>query len=291
MFCVLWHFGDWISRTAILSATEKGVLFDLLVFYYTVERAITREECKRIARAYSQEERDAMQYVLQNFFIEDGDSYKNNRCEEEIAKAKESSEKKRSAANARWSKQGASKDKNSETDVSASGVDMQKQCTRIPDALQTNNRNPITNNQIDVVTDTTCQSSEDPPEDGLFGEEKVQKVEPSGAPNCPTQKIVDLYHKTLPELPKVTLITSARQTATRSRWRDLYGAGDFVTVEQGIEVFKTYFEIVKSRDFLMGRCKPGGGREVPFRATYDWLMKQANFMKVCEGNYANSRRR
>ena len=287
MFCVLWHFGDWRSGTAILSATEKGVLFDLLVFYYTVERAITRDECKRIARAYSKEEHEAMQYVLQNFFTEDGETYKNKRCEEEIAKARETSEKKRSAANATWAKHGSSKGKTSETDDGESDVDIHQQCTCIPDALQTINQDPITNNQLDVVNDTTCHSSEE----GLFGEEQAQAVESSGVPNGPTQKIVDLYHKILPELPKVTLITSARQTATRSRWRDLYGAKDFETLEQGLEVFKTYFEIVKSRDFLMGRCKPGAGREVPFRASYDWLMKQANFMKVCEGNYANSRRK
>ena len=162
---------------------------------------------------------------------------------------------------------------------------------RDTNVLLTNNQEPLTNNHIDVVNDTTCHMSEETSDDGLFGEEQVQKTGQTGAPNCPTKQIVDLYHQILPELPKVTLITTARQSSTRSRWRDLYGAKDFETLEQGLNVFREYFEIVKSRDFLMGRCKPSGGREVPFRADYDWLMKQANFLKVCEGKYANARRK
>lgn len=277
MLYVMLHLGDWSNWTRLYSLLERGILIELIAMYFSNESAINPSLFERITRRYTEEELKAFNFVIEDFFyLGDDGLYHNDACDQIIEKSKEKSEKARKSIQARWSKK---------TDEQRSKYE------RNTDEILTNNQEPITNNQLDVVTDTTCQSSEDPPEDGLFGEEKVQKVEPSGAPNCPTQKIVDLYHKTLPELPKVTLITSARQTATRSRWRDLYGAGDFVTVEQGIEVFKTYFEIVKSRDFLMGRCKPGGGREVPFRATYDWLMKQANFMKVCEGNYANSRRR
>ena len=153
MFCVMWHFGDWRSGTAILSATEKGVLFDILVFYYTVERPITSEECNRIARAYSKDEQDAMQYVLKHFFVEENGSYKNSRCEEEIAKARETSEQKRSAANARWAKGAASKGAKSEKAHPECADAMQKECKRNPRALQTNNQEPITNNQeIDIDT-------------------------------------------------------------------------------------------------------------------------------------------
>lgn len=286
MFCVLWHFGDWISRTAILSATEKGVLFDLLVFYYTVERAITREECKRIARAYSQEERDAMQYVLQNFFIEDGDSYKNNRCEEEIAKAKENSEKKRSAANARWSKQGSSKDKNSETDVSASGVDMQKQCTRIPDALQTNNHKPITTNQVVSSTpnvnadglDDQIHEQDPDMKEGLFTDETPIPTQKKAIATCPYEKIKALYGEVLPELAQPVMLSSARKSAMKARWQDVFNEEKITTEEEGLNCFRNFFGLVRQSKFLMGRTSK-------FKATLDWLMKQENFLKVCEGKY------
>lgn len=273
MLYVMLHLGDWSNWTRLYSLLERGILIELIAMYFSNESAINPSLFERITRRYTEEELKAFNFVIEDFFyLGDDGLYHNDACDQIIAKSKEKSEKARKSIQARWSKK---------TD------EQRPKYERNTDEILTNNQEPITNNQLDVVNDTTCHSSEE----GLFGEEQAQAVESSGVPNCPTQKIVDLYHKILPELPKVTLITSARQTATRSRWRDLYGAKDFETLEQGLEVFKTYFEIVKSRDFLMGRCKPGAGREVPFRASYDWLMKQANFMKVCEGNYANSRRK
>lgn len=88
-----------------------------------------------------------MQYVLKHFFVEENGSYKNSRCEEEIAKARETSEKKRSAANARWAKGAASKGAKSEKAHPECADAMQKDCKCNPRALQTNNQEPITNNQ------------------------------------------------------------------------------------------------------------------------------------------------
>ena len=47
------HVGDWITGTKLMSAIEKGVYMDLLTYYYSVERPITEDECRRIARAYA----------------------------------------------------------------------------------------------------------------------------------------------------------------------------------------------------------------------------------------------
>ena len=47
------HIGDWITGTKLMSAVEKGVYIDLLTYYYSVERPITEDECRRIARAYA----------------------------------------------------------------------------------------------------------------------------------------------------------------------------------------------------------------------------------------------
>ena len=100
---VPWHLGDWIASTSLLSATERGVYFDLLVRYYKEERPIMQMECKRIARAYAPEEQEAMEYVLNEFFeLEDG-SFRHHRCDEEIAAFRIKSEKRSSAAKARWS--------------------------------------------------------------------------------------------------------------------------------------------------------------------------------------------
>lgn len=104
MMFIQWHVGDWISSTSIMSATERGVYFDLLIRYYSEERPLMQEECTRIARAYDEHEREAMQYVLKKHFtLEDG-VYRHNRCEKEIAEFRVRSEKRSRAAKIRWSK-------------------------------------------------------------------------------------------------------------------------------------------------------------------------------------------
>lgn len=277
MIYAMIHLNDLGSSTRYYSLLEKGVLTELMIMYLSKESALDPKLFDRITNRYTDEERAAFDFVIRDFFHLEGDGlYHCSSFDKLIEKSKSKSEKARKSVMARWDRNSAETKANNDRDTNV---------------LLTNNQEPITNNHIDVVNDTTCHMSEETSDDGLFGEEQVQKTGQTGAPNCPTKQIVDLYHQILPELPKVTLITTARQSSTRSRWRDLYGAKDFETLEQGLNVFREYFEIVKSRDFLMGRCKPSGGREVPFRADYDWLMKQANFLKVCEGKYANARRK
>jgi len=48
--------------------------------------------------------------------------------------------------------------------------------------------------------------------------------------------------------------------------------------------WENYFDYVSQSNFLMGKVPPiNGGRS--FRATLEWLTKQANYVKVLEGNY------
>lgn len=101
---VQWHLGDWSSGTALMSATERGVYMDLLVHYYLQEKPLMRSQCERIARAYANNEREAMRYVLSEFFEEDGDSYRNRRADREIEAFHAKSNKARESAKARWSK-------------------------------------------------------------------------------------------------------------------------------------------------------------------------------------------
>lgn len=143
---VQWHLGDWIASTSLLSATERGVYFDLLVRYYKEERPIMQIECKRIARAYAPEEREAMKYVLNEFFELEDDSYRHHRCDEEIAAFKAKSEKRSIAAKARWSKEVAPKT-GGDGDASADSSEEQDQCKRNANAEHleclTNNHKPI----------------------------------------------------------------------------------------------------------------------------------------------------
>ena len=147
------HIGDWITGTKLMSAIEKGVYIDLLTYYYSVERPITEDECRRIARAYAGAEQDAMQYVLQNHFAYVDGTYVHKKCEEIISQTLEKqadiSEKKRKAARARWNKekQGIRPDQqNAPVDARAYAGAEQMQSTCNTDAMLTNNHKPITKN-------------------------------------------------------------------------------------------------------------------------------------------------
>ena len=146
---VQFHLGDWIAGTSILSATERGVYMDLLVRYYKEERPIMQTECKRIARAYAPVEQEAMHYVLETFFtLEDG-SYRHKRCDEEIEKAQAVAEKRKRAADARWSKgnrETTTSNPNAmqtECECNASAVQVQSKCNA--NGMLPNNHKPITN--------------------------------------------------------------------------------------------------------------------------------------------------
>lgn len=158
---VQFHLGDWIAGTALLSPTERGVYMDLLVRYYKEERPIMQVECKRIARAYAPHEAEAMQYVLETFFtLEDG-VYRHSRCDEEIAKAAATAEKRKKAANARWTRDSKLKIEHNECECSADG--MQTECTCIStcnaNGMLTNNHKPITNNHKEEKKETKKKSA------------------------------------------------------------------------------------------------------------------------------------
>ena len=108
--------------------------------------------------------------------------------------------------------------------------------------------------------------------------EKVEK--PKTGIDCPYQKIVSDYNDILgPYLGMCQKLTPTRQKAVQARWRDCMKDGDFKTQEDGIAYFKRYFEYIKTCDFLMGN----NGRD--WRADFDWIFKQQNYTKICEGKY------
>ena len=91
----------------------------------------------------------------------------------------------------------------------------------------------------------------------------------------PFQKIINLYHEMLPQLPKVEKLTTTRKGYIRQR---------FIEDLPDLKNWENYFDYVKQSDFLMGRTQPTNGRP-PFRASLEWLTKPANYAKVAEENY------
>lgn len=82
------HLGDYAKDTGHLSLLEHGVYTLLLDRYYATEQGIPADQAHRVARARTDEERSAVDAVLNEFFRLEENVWVNGRVEEEIAKAK-----------------------------------------------------------------------------------------------------------------------------------------------------------------------------------------------------------
>lgn len=82
------HLGDYAKDTGHLSMLEHGAYTLLLDRYYSTEEGIPADQVHRIARARSKEEKDAVDIVLQEFFVLENGVWINHRAEEEIEKAR-----------------------------------------------------------------------------------------------------------------------------------------------------------------------------------------------------------
>lgn len=123
---------------------------------------------------------------------------------------------------------------------------------------------------------------------GLFDDELEKVDRPSSRiPACPYKKLVDLYHEVCPMLPTVTVLTPGRKTQLKARWTEIYREEHCTSEAECLENFRFIFNRVAASRFLTGRTDPGPGRSRPFVANLDWLIKAANFVKVCENRYSN----
>lgn len=99
------------------------------------------------------------------------------------------------------------------------------------------------------------------------------EAETDKKPPTPFQSIVDLFHSLCPSLPKIRTVTEKRKTDMRVRWKTY----------PDLDIFGELFKKAEASDFLTGRNGRWAG------CNFDWLLKEANMIKVLEGNYDNER--
>jgi len=83
------------------------------------------------------------------------------------------------------------------------------------------------------------------------------------------ESILEYYHGTCIELPKVIRITDKRKKRL-----------DTIIKNEGKSVLKQVFDLTAESDFLSGRS----GEWI---ANLDWILKPENMIKILEGNYKN----
>lgn len=100
-----------------------------------------------------------------------------------------------------------------------------------------------------------------------------QKIIDQKIPNCPYEKIIEVYHRILPTAPRVIFLSASRKRHIHARWKD----------QPDMQVFETLFSYISESDFLLGRTISPGRR--PFKISIDWIMNAQNFIKILEGKY------
>lgn len=84
------------------------------------------------------------------------------------------------------------------------------------------------------------------------------------------QQIADMYNDTCVSFPRLTTLSDARKKAIRARLNNY-------TVED----FALMFAKAEASSFLKG------GNDRNWSATFDWMIKDSNMVKILDGNYDN----
>ena len=125
-------------------------------------------------------------------------------------------------------------------------------------------------------------------------EQEQDKEEPNGSvgkadalPRCETQSVVDLYHNTLPELPRVRLMTDGRRKAISAFWRFVLtskksdGSPRATNADEAMGWIGGYFTRARDNDFLMGRGHKAPGHE-GWQCDFDFLLTEKGKKHVIE---------
>lgn len=110
------------------------------------------------------------------------------------------------------------------------------------------------------------------PLDGVKHKAPISKVDAALVDKVPYEEIKKAYNEICTELTTVRSIQGKRQKLTGAIFR-----------KYGLETMVEAFRLTSDDDFLCGRVKD-------WKADFDWLMIEGNFIKVLEGKYKQHRR-
>lgn len=102
------HIGDYAEATAHLSFIEDAAYGRLIRKYYSTEKPLPADlqAVQRLVGARTKDEREAVQAVLEEFFKLESDGWHQPRCDLELARYFEKSNKASASANSRWKASG-----------------------------------------------------------------------------------------------------------------------------------------------------------------------------------------
>ena len=299
-FC--FFHGDYLKDTLDLTAAQDGMYIRLLIQYYTqgyLESDLSK--LYRICRAIDDAEKAAVDYVVDRYFIRNGNGHLiNKKAEEELSFRKkfieEQNRKSKLGVEAR--KRRLSTTRTLPGDKPAGQPDGKPVGSPggqpYPSPSQTPTSTPLQT--------TACGGKE-----GVQGEERsfdprvsgggsLQKKsqmtvkDPSGVehlvPPCDHEGVICLYHEILPMLPQIKVWEGTPKQHLAQRWKDHFIRRVKEGKAGGLPFWRWYFKYVRQSDFLTGRRSDGKRQWV---CNLRWLVNPTNFQKVVNGEYHDNK--
>lgn len=255
---------DYARKTTRLTLAQHGAYTLLLDEVYTTEQPLPADvsELFRICRAMTKDEQSAVRVVADLYFPVGADGLRSNpRASIELNLAAPSLE----AARLNGAKGGRPK----------------------KEANQFENKNPV------GFQDETKSVIPDLPPHSLEEYREAKASLSASPPDCPHEKLIDLFGQTLPNLaqPRKSLWRQGKNApALKARWRWVLTAkhesgkreGQPIAIgeEGAFKWFERFFEYVAKSDFLTGKS-------TNWACDLGWLVNQSNFEKVLSGVYEN----
>lgn len=146
------HIGDFIKDTANLNDHQLATYMRMLWSYYSDEKPIAAD-VEDIAFAMRSDEK-TVRLLLKHYFTESSEGWRHSRCDKEISRYHQKSEKAKSSAKSRW-KNADDMRTHKDLDANASIVDANQE-------PRTNNQEPIKNKQKKETAKTKNQTAKPP---------------------------------------------------------------------------------------------------------------------------------
>ncbi|WP_038342280.1 YdaU family protein [Acinetobacter sp. A47] len=174
MYKYLHHISDFMVDTAHLTPLEECFYRRAIDFYYLNEKPLPKETQSvfRRLRAITQEEREAVLNVLQDFFVELEDGFHNKRCDSEIAEYHQNANKNRENGKKGGRPRKTKPSENQNESQSGESENPEKtQSVSVGSESETQknlNRKPITDNREPNINTHTQGAGENPAQENSW---------------------------------------------------------------------------------------------------------------------------
>lgn len=253
------YVADYQADTMHLTAEEHGAYLLLMFNYWQTGKPIPKKRLQKIARVPNDRWPDVEQ-TLSEFFTDNGEEWIHGRIEADLKAAKDAQAQRAAAGKA-----------SAEARKAAKRDALKKESNDRSTTVQRDGNKPSTNKEQNRTeqSNTTPSSDDDAP---------VQESNSSGQGGADCKGIVELYNNLLGEfLPTVVKISDKRKKLISARWKQTWGEH---SKGNDLDFWRRYFLHVR-------RSKPLTGTKDGFdwAPNFDWLLNEANMLKVIEGNY------